>query len=154
MTPNRLLPLLVTATLVLTACVSQLSPSTFRVPPSQDHLADVQRALATHGLTVERMDPAVGIVETPWESTGSNSDGTIWATRYVITVAPEGEKARITVAMDLRTCEVGLGTNPHTGRLDASSCERLPPGTTPTMYQNRLDELAASLRAAMGGTAS
>ena len=144
--------LVAAATLALTACVSQLSPSTFHVPPSQDHLSDVQRALATRGLTVERMDPVAGIVETPWESSGSNTDGTIWAVRYVITVAPEGEKARITVAMDLRTCEPGLGTNPHTGQLDGSSCERLPPGTTPTMYQSQLDDLAAALRAALGGT--
>lgn len=150
-TDRWMVALVLSAAVSLTGCVSHLSPSIFEVPTGGDTLVDVQRALSQQGVTADRVDEALGIVETPWESTGTNADGTIWAIRYLITVAPRGAAARVTVVMDLRTCEGGLGTNPHTGRLDASSCARLPEGTTPSYYQSQLEDFAASLRSALGG---
>lgn len=143
----------IVALLSLSGCVSQLTPSVFRVRSGQDVLGEVRNALAQRGMTVESVDPEAGVVETPWESTGTNADGTVWAARYLIAIAPEASMSRVTVAMDLRTCQHGLGTNPHTGRLDAASCERLPDGVTPVMYQDRLDDFAGQLRTALGAAA-
>lgn len=113
---------------------------------------DSRRAAARVGSTrcqVASADANTGIVPTVWESTGQNRDGTIWAVRYIITLARDASASRITVGMDLRTCDPGLGTNPHTGTLDASSCARLPDGTTPVSYQEQPDRFAAALRAAL-----
>ncbi len=134
---------------VLLGCVSQLTPAAFDVSTADGQAAHVEQVLATFGMQVERKDTQSGILETAWESTGENSDGTIWAMRYIVTIAPGELSTRIGVAMDLRTCEAGLGVNPNTGRLDGTSCTRLPPGTTPVSYQNRLDDFAIELHAAL-----
>jgi hypothetical protein len=135
--------------LSLGACVSQIAPSVFRVTAQKGTLDQLQRALAQQGAGVENLDPHAGIAQTPWEASAQNRDGTIWAFRYIITLAPEGETSEVTVAMDLRFCRGALGANPYTGRLDGSACERLPDGMTPAMYQDQLDRFAAGLRAAL-----
>ncbi|RZO54224.1 MAG: hypothetical protein EVA89_28575 [Sandaracinaceae bacterium] len=131
----------------LFGCVSQLTPSSFFVPDQQIEVADLERALATQGMTPDRVDTRAGIVETPWEDTGRNSDGTTWVTRYLITLSVREGASDVTVAMDLRTCERA----PLSGRVDGSSCARVPDGMTPTMYQDRLDAFAARLRTSLGG---
>lgn len=143
-TSPRLYVLLAT---LLSACVSHLSPAVFQVPATRGTLDAVQRAVVQQGTSIARLDPNAGIAETAWESTGQNSDGTIWAARYIVTVAPQDPDSRITVMMDLRTCE-GLGVNASSGTLDATPCRRVE-GGIPTMYQDRLNEFASRLHNAM-----
>jgi len=137
---------LVLATL-LSGCVSHLSPAVFQVPAGRGTMDSVQRALAQQGTSIARIDPNAGVAETAWESTGQNTDGTIWATRYIVTVSPQNPDSRITVMLDLRTCD-GLGVNSMSGTLDATPCRRVE-DAIPTMYQNRLNEFATRLQSAL-----
>ena len=136
----------------IAGCVSSLQANRFAVPGDKGTPAQVRQAMAIQGVAIAELDEAAGIVYTTWESDGTNNDGTMWVYRYIVTVAnATSVSVQVSVSMDLRTCDAHLGVNPHTGTVDASSCQRLPPGVTPRYYQRRLDTFAGNLSAALGG---
>lgn len=126
-------------------CVSSLTPSIFQVSSDKGNLDVVQRAVIMSGATIEIADAQLGIVQTAWESTGSNTDGTMWVHRYTISASPRASATEMRVDMDLRTCDPGQGSTRPDGSLDANLCPRVP-GAIPRSYQTRLDEFAALLR--------
>lgn len=126
-------------------CVSSLTPSIFQVSPDKGNLDVVQRAVIISGATIEIADPQLGVVQTAWESTGSNTDGTMWVHRFTVSASSGASTTEMRVDMDLRTCDPGQGTTRPDGSLDANLCPRVP-GAIPRSYQTRLDDFATLLR--------
>jgi hypothetical protein len=133
------------------ACTQPQRPYTFTVAAHPDGVSRVVRALAGAGWSVARQDPAAGVVETRWRSTGFKygfvADGrpAVIVQRYIVLVAPGQGQTAVTVRADLKKCvEGGLSVGDVEVR---EGCEQLD-GVL-GRYQEELDRLGTQLRSAL-----
>ncbi len=140
--------------LVVIGCGSPQRPVTFLTSAKPESAIDtVSRTLAAEGQAPASADRQANIIQTEWKDTGfmygqiQNTTATI-VRRYTVTLAPTNDGSNVTVRVDTKRCpKDGFTVNGNEVR---GTCEEST--AIPGQLQDDLDDLAAKIRVALGGT--
>ncbi len=156
---------LLAVALSLSACPPPLvnRPVTFSAANLQaDPIQPLVRTLVANGQSVAQVDPQAGIIQTRWENTGfgygfvevevpypHTTGATIWR-RYSVILVPQPAGAQVTVRADTQRCAQDAAS--LDGINLTGSCTRLGADGLVPDHQQQLEDLAAQLRGAIGGS--